>query len=58
MSPPLFAFEDIAGGYGTAAIVRGVSGRVAAGEVLCVLGRNGVGKSTLLKLIFGHLRCW
>jgi branched-chain amino acid transport system ATP-binding protein len=26
--------------------------------VLCVLGRNGVGKSTLLKLLFGYLRCW
>ena len=37
--------------------MRGVSGAVAAGEVLCVIGRNGVGKSTLLKLLFGQLPC-
>jgi urea transport system ATP-binding protein len=58
MNPPRLAMENVTGGYGTAAIVRGASGAVAAGEVLCVLGRNGVGKSTLLKLVFGHLRCW
>lgn len=58
MTPPLFAFEDLVGGYGTATIVRGVTGAVAPGEVLCVLGRNGVGKSTLMKLLAGHLRPW
>ena len=58
MSAPLFAFEEVAGGYGTTTIVRGVTGAVAAGEVLCVLGRNGVGKSTLMKLLAGHLRPW
>ncbi|HVO14215.1 MAG TPA: ATP-binding cassette domain-containing protein [Alphaproteobacteria bacterium] len=58
MSAALFAFDDLAGGYGTTTIVRGVAGAVAAGEVLCVLGRNGVGKSTLMKLLAGHLRPW
>jgi branched-chain amino acid transport system ATP-binding protein len=58
MSAPLLAFDEVAGGYGTTTIVRGVTGAVAAGEVLCVLGRNGVGKSTLLKLLAGHLRAW
>jgi ABC-type branched-subunit amino acid transport system ATPase component len=58
MNPPRLAVEDVTGGYGTAAVVRGASGAVGTGEVLCVLGRNGVGKSTLLKLVFGHLRCW
>ncbi|HZV94129.1 MAG TPA: ATP-binding cassette domain-containing protein, partial [Caldimonas sp.] len=38
-------------------VVRGVSGSVAAGEVLCVIGRNGVGKTTLLKMIFGEVAC-
>ena len=37
--------------------MRGIAGAVAAGEVLCVIGRNGVGKSTLLKLLFGQLPC-
>jgi branched-chain amino acid transport system ATP-binding protein len=58
VSAKLLAFDDLAGGYGTTTIVRGVAGAVAAGEVLCVLGRNGVGKSTLMKLLAGHLRPW
>ena len=47
--------SDISGGYGSGLVVTNVSARVVAGEVLCVLGRNGVGKSTLLKLLAGHL---
>jgi branched-chain amino acid transport system ATP-binding protein len=54
---PRLAFDGIAGGYGDVAVVRGVSGAVAAGEALCIIGRNGVGKSTLLKLLFGQLPC-
>ena len=41
----------------TSHVVRGVVGAVAPGEVLCVIGRNGVGKSTLMKLLFGQLPC-
>ena len=52
------SFENLTGGYGGAIVVRGISGGVRAGEVLCVLGRNGVGKSTLMKLLIGHLRRW
>ena len=55
MSAPRLAFDDVAGGYGGVDVVRGVSGAVAAGEVLCVIGRNGVGKTTLLKLLTGQL---
>lgn len=50
-------FDSVAGGYGDVDVVRGVSGQVARGEVLCIIGRNGVGKSTLLKLLFGQLPC-
>jgi len=57
MSAPRLAFDNVTGGYGSTMIVRGASGAVAPGEVLCVLGRNGVGKSTLLKLLFGFLPC-
>jgi len=55
-APPRLAFDDVGGGYGGVRVVRGISGTVAAGEVLCVIGRNGVGKSTLLKLLVGQLR--
>jgi branched-chain amino acid transport system ATP-binding protein len=57
MSDARLQFEGVAGGYGDVVVVRDVAGGVAAGEVLCVVGRNGVGKSTLLKLLFGELAC-
>jgi branched-chain amino acid transport system ATP-binding protein len=56
-APPRLEFDGLVGGYGGVTVVRGISGAVAAGEVLCVIGRNGVGKSTLLKLLFGELAC-
>jgi branched-chain amino acid transport system ATP-binding protein len=52
---PRLGFSRLVGGYGAADVVRDVSGAVSAGEVLCVIGRNGVGKSTLLKILFGLL---
>ncbi|HTP71777.1 MAG TPA: ATP-binding cassette domain-containing protein [Burkholderiaceae bacterium] len=55
--PARLRFDGVTGGYGDIDVVRAVSGRVTAGEVLCVIGRNGVGKSTLLKLLFGQLPC-
>jgi branched-chain amino acid transport system ATP-binding protein len=55
MTGPAFAFSDVTGGYGSSVVVRGITGAVAPGEVLCVLGRNGVGKSTLMKLLYGFL---
>ena len=48
-------FDAVTGGYGDVDVVRDIAGEVAAGEVLCIIGRNGVGKSTLLKLLIGLL---
>jgi urea transport system ATP-binding protein len=58
MSASRLVFENVTGGYGSTTIVRDLSGAAIAGEALCVLGRNGVGKSTLMKLLLGYLRCW
>ena len=55
MTDILLQFDDIAGGYGETEVVRGISGGISEGEVVAITGRNGVGKSTLLKLLFGLL---
>ena len=55
VSDAALVFDNVSCGYGDTIIVRGVSGRVAAGRVLGILGRNGVGKSTLLKALSGFL---
>ncbi len=49
----LLAVEDLHAHYGKSHILHGVSLGVEAGEIVCLLGRNGVGKSTTLKSIMG-----
>jgi branched-chain amino acid transport system ATP-binding protein len=49
----LLAVEDLHAHYGKSHILHGVSLGVDAGEIVCLLGRNGVGKSTTLKSIMG-----
>jgi branched-chain amino acid transport system ATP-binding protein len=50
---PLVAVEDVHTYYGKSHILHGVSLVVGKGEVVGLLGRNGVGKSTTLKTIMG-----
>jgi branched-chain amino acid transport system ATP-binding protein len=45
--------EGLKAGYGETRIIHGLSLRAEPGEVLAVLGRNGVGKTTTLKAIMG-----
>ncbi len=45
--------DALGGGYGQAAVVRDVTLRVAEGERIALLGRNGTGKTTLLRTVFG-----
>jgi branched-chain amino acid transport system ATP-binding protein len=45
--------RDLVAGYGATPVLRGVSLDVAAGEIVAVLGANGVGKTTLNKAISG-----
>ncbi len=42
--------------YGESHILRDVDLNVAAGEMVCLIGRNGVGKTTLLKTVIGLLQ--
>lgn len=50
---PLLVVEGISTFYGDAQILRGLSMTVRAGETVCLLGRNGRGKTTTLKSILG-----
>lgn len=46
--------HKLSGGWGPTLVNEDVSLRVASGETLAIIGRNGVGKSTLLELIVGR----
>lgn len=44
---------NLSAGYGAVTVLHGVSLRAEPGQVTCIMGRNGVGKSTLLKCLMG-----
>ena len=50
----MLAVQDATLHYGAAQALRGVSLDVEQGRITCVLGRNGVGKTSLLRAIVGH----
>jgi branched-chain amino acid transport system ATP-binding protein len=52
----MLTLTDVHAHYGKSHVLHGVSLRVGRGEVVGVLGRNGVGKSTTLKAILGLVR--
>jgi ABC-type branched-subunit amino acid transport system ATPase component len=49
----MMKIENLSAGYGKTRVVVDVSLEIAAGEVVAILGRNGVGKTTLLRAMFG-----
>lgn len=51
----MLALENLRLGYGPVDVIDGVSLEVGAGEVVCILGGNGSGKSTILKAVAGFL---
>lgn len=52
----MLAFENLSAGYGEAIVLDDCSFSVQEGESLALLGRNGVGKSTLLLTLMGHTK--
>ena len=55
-SEPLLDIRDLCAGYGDTDVLRGIDLKVEAGEIVAVLGSNGVGKSTLNRTISGIVR--
>ncbi len=53
---PLLEVRDVVAGYGEIEVLRGVSLRGNAGEITCIIGANGAGKSTVLRTVAGLLR--
>ena len=49
----LLALDDVHSAYGLSRVLFGISLEVRAGECVCLLGRNGVGKSTTMRAIMG-----
>jgi len=55
-SSPLLDVKGLCAGYGETKVLRGVELSVSPGEIVAVLGSNGVGKSTLNRTISGVVR--
>lgn len=55
MQPEFFKVTGLKSGYGRIPIIFGVDLSIAEGEFVGILGHNGMGKSTLLRTIMGHI---
>jgi len=56
MTELLIDAQGVQAWYGSSHVLRGVDLQLAAGETLGLLGRNGMGKSTLIRTLLGHVR--
>ena len=55
MAAPLLELRDVHAGYGRSEVLFGIDLAVAPGEIVGVLGRNGMGKTTLVRTVMGLL---
>jgi branched-chain amino acid transport system ATP-binding protein len=54
MAEPALHLDKVFAGYGETVVLEDIQLSLAAGETISIIGRNGVGKSTLLATIMGH----
>ena len=52
---PLITFDEVSLEFGDQLILNNVSLALASGERVCLIGRNGEGKSTLMNIITGKV---
>jgi urea transport system ATP-binding protein len=53
MENPMFETRNLSAAYGQSQVLHGIDLAVAPGEIVAVVGRNGMGKSTLMKSLIG-----
>src|SRR5436309_74126 len=56
--PPLLRLHHVDAGYGAFQVLRTVDLVVQPGEIVALLGTNGAGKSTILKVVSGLMHPW
>ena len=54
MAEPVLALDNVRAGYGETVVLEDIRFKLAPGETVSIIGRNGVGTSTLLATIMGH----
>jgi len=55
MTGSLLDVQGLMAGYGSGDILQGINLKIEGGEIVATIGRNGVGKSTLMKTLIGLL---
>ncbi|HUL64712.1 MAG TPA: ABC transporter ATP-binding protein [Burkholderiaceae bacterium] len=56
MSAPLLQTRAVRAGYGTSPVLFGIDLEIGAGEIVALLGRNGMGKTTFVRSVTGILK--
>jgi branched-chain amino acid transport system ATP-binding protein len=56
VSQPMLKIERLCAGYGRSDVIRNIDLRVPAGQLVCLIGSNGGGKSTIMRAISGMIR--
>jgi branched-chain amino acid transport system ATP-binding protein len=54
----LFELNNVTTGYGKFRVLKGISIKVNPGEIVCVVGANGAGKTTMMRAISGVISIW
>lgn len=55
---PMLEVNSLVAGYGKKQVLNGLDVVVSYGEIVALIGHNGAGKSTFLKVVFGLLPAW